>query len=53
MRSTLMAVNPHSSIRSIPWARIVTFLAAAMVTAWAVGFLAGLVVRFVVPALLW
>jgi len=32
-----------------PWKRIVTALAVAGLIAWAVGFLAGLVVQFIVP----
>jgi hypothetical protein len=32
-----------------PWRRIVTALAVAGLIAWGVGFLAGLVVRFIVP----
>jgi hypothetical protein len=33
----------------VPWKRIVYALAVAGLIAWGVGFLAGLVVRFVVP----
>ena len=47
------AVNPSPTVRRIPWARILVVLAVAMLAAWAVGFLAGLIVRFFVPHPAW
>jgi hypothetical protein len=46
-------MEPPPSVRRIPWAKIVAVLAAAMLAAWAVGFLAGLIVRFFVPDPVW
>jgi hypothetical protein len=47
------SVKSSPTVRRIPWARIVFVLAAAMLAAWAVGFFAGLIVRFFVPHPAW
>lgn len=39
-------MKPPTRIQRIPWRRIGLVLAAAALIAWAVGFVAGLIVRF-------
>lgn len=43
-------VKGHPPPRQIPWRTIGVVLAGAAIVAWAVGFVAGLIVRFVAGA---
>ncbi len=45
-RPNIPFVKPPTPIRRIPWKTIGLVLAGAAIVAWAVGFLAGLIVRF-------
>jgi hypothetical protein len=45
-RPNIPLVKPPTPIRRIPWQTIGLVLAGAAIVAWAVGFVAGLVVRF-------
>ena len=47
MRPALIDMKPDPPLQRIPWQKIGLVLGGAAIVAWAVGFLVGLVVRFV------